>query len=142
MKPKVRYFSGIATNGTTSTNYSVTYCGRRHPACNNNYESAYEIDPELAEHLKEYAWGYEGEATSMLAMDMLLVYGGYDSGWSHHFHESLPPRFPPIPLGTLRKYHKAFASEVVANLPDNWKLTFKQIDRWIHKKEKQCSKEL
>lgn len=142
---KTPYFSGMVYHGSYASHFTFKYCGYKMPACNNNYEIAAQIDESLFSQCQEFAWGYEGTATTRLAMDMLTIYAGYDASWSHNAGRvisdgtryDLPKlRCPALPISFIKEHYKAFASEVVANLTDDWKLTFKQIDRWINKQTK------
>lgn len=85
-------------------------------------------------------WGYSAPSTNQMALALL--------GWSlcRFGYETLFYRLmdrldnePDIQAlrDTILKCHRAFANEVVSELPDNWTMTSEDILVWLNKKEKE-----
>lgn len=139
----IPYFEGAVTIGNETSFYRVTYCGFPFPACMNLSYHSFSLDVA-------YAWGYLGQAAHVLAMDILRVYAGYNASWTHNRGRRLSGknyldmlydipelRSPPLPMEFIDTHCQQFADDVIANLPDNWKLTFEEIDLWVEKQEQQ-----
>lgn len=67
--------------------------------------------------LECHAWGYDGLGPQLLACSILAFYA---AGGSEVI---------------AMEYYKEFTTEVIANLPDNFELTGKEINRWLRNKQ-------
>lgn len=87
-----------------------------------------------------YTWGYEGHGSALLAITLLGFYGARSlmGNIGSHFTEGpLPKRggTHEEQAAFVKKHYQAFASEVIANLPDNWTMTMEDIDKWVKEQE-------
>lgn len=140
-KPE-KIFSGQIVRAGSSEFYKFQYAGCRMPACYNRDH----YPPELCRNGVEYAWGYEGNACSTLALDILMIYAGLHASHTHlgewfevqdvPYYNLPTRREPAMPLKFVYDHYKQFATDIIANLPDNWKLTFEEIDRWVEQQTK------
>lgn len=97
-------------------------------------------------HSDTYAWGYYGRGPQILAVAILGVYGNLhdtedratDSMLAATTHGMPPKPKDAVCLGVpfVRDNYKAFASEVIAKLPDKWTLTKDDIDEWVKSRRK------
>lgn len=78
------------------------------------------------------AWGYDGDSPRLLSVNMLattlhpewLLFPNYFNAYCHKDR------------ALILKRYRAFAKEVVANLPDSWTMTSDEVLAWLKKKEK------
>lgn len=89
-----------------------------------------------------YAWGYSGQAPIITAAVILGIYGNLHARGSGTNIPAASSHLigahsgPVLGINFVRKHYQQFAEEVVAKLPDNWTLTFKDIDEWIRRHTK------
>lgn len=91
----------------------------------------------FVKHSDSYAWGYSGQAPIITAAVILGIYGNLHArgsgtnlpAASSHLIEAHSG--PVLGIGFVKKHYQQFAEEMIAKLPDNWTLTFKEITAWI-----------
>lgn len=85
-------------------------------------------------------WGYSANSTNQMALALLgWSLCGLQSETFYYRLVNCTDNKPDIQLlrELLIKYHKAFASEVVSELPNDWTMTSNEILEWLNKKEKE-----
>lgn len=141
-------FSGSVTKAQGSSYYHLKFNGDMLPLCGGAlYSDCGELSRIESYNLGSYAtpllygWGYDSKDSRILAITMLGMYAGAGgmAAVSHvpPYHP-FPPKFPNIWAARefVKKHYKAFTTEVIADLPDNWTMTMEDIDKWVKGKEK------
>lgn len=149
----MKQFSGSVVHGAGASHYQVRWDGSRVPLCHTPLFDACDVEflpdnlasvtfeeRQVSMNKKSYAWGYEGNGPALLAITLLGLYGarGWMSSTASHFAEPRPKRRGTLEeqAAFVKQHHKAFTSEVIANLPDNWTMTMDDIDKWVKGKDK------
>lgn len=146
-------FSGSVTKAQGSSYYQLKFNGDMLPLCGGNlYYDCGELSKIETYNLGNYmtptlyGWGYDSKDSRILAITMLGMYAGAGgmATLSHISYRSpSPAKFSNISISNIltarefvKKHYKAFTTEVIANLPDNWTMTMDDIDKWVKEKEK------
>lgn len=147
-------FSGKVTQGVGVTYYTVTWNDEVIPLCPDPLfkECGVEYMPYTWGKMtytqkvncieqKSFSWGYEGNGSELLAVSLLGIYGApyWVGNIRSHLSGGGPRRASLNSIveqrAFVKKHYKAFATEVIANLPDNWTMTMEDIDRWVKEQE-------